>query len=550
MIFPSLPSTTLNRVQPLLFTVFGFASCLYLFHLVLPLKLKGAGHSASAIGLVMGVFAFGAMFAGLFAAKLITHVGHIRSFALMSSSLVVVCVLHSFDDALWLTAVLRGVAGFAIVANFVTLESWLNVISDKANRGKVFSIYQICIGLGGVCAPFLLSGFSLSDPRIFGLMSAFLSISIMILSATKLPVPEISDKTRAMPFKQLWHYSPSGVLSSFCSGLITSVSISLITLYTSEREISGLALPLILSSVLLGGLLTQYPTGWLADRFDKRSVAAVLMGLGAVFNAIIIIDDSWWSIPSALLVFSFLVSGGTAAALFPLAVTQVFDHIDPKDALRATGTLQVILGLGGFLGPMIVGQLIDAFGTMSLFYYIAAVHLLVMAFLLIRRCVFYQERLAPGVPFAATSQQATLSRTGLDPRTRYNVADVGDPELKLLLLALEQNPPNPGILIRTALDSARLYPIDIALHLALALPEQCEHLLAELVNQYPEDRFEIAHSLRDVFLLRQQTVNASVQAGLCAGANPEQVYHIKKIMQQAISSVQKSTDGAHSELSD
>jgi len=305
--FSKLSNTTLYRVQPLLLTVFGFAACQYLFYLVIPLQLKAAGHSTSAIGLAMGLFAFGAMFAGLFGAKVIAYVGHIRSFALMSAVLVIISVLHSFYDALWLTATLRGLAGYTMVVNFITLESWLNVITDKTNRGKVFSIYQICIALGGVSAPFVLSNFSINDPRVFGLMAVYLSTSIIILSATKLPVPEISSETSAMPFKQLWRYSPSGTVSSFCAGLITSVSISLITLYTSERNFSELALPMILSSVLLGGILTQYPTGWFADRFDKRSVAASLMGIGTISNALIIIDHTW-TVPEPVLIFSFLIS--------------------------------------------------------------------------------------------------------------------------------------------------------------------------------------------------------------------------------------------------
>jgi len=223
--------------------------------------------------------------------------------------------------------------------------------------------------------------------------------------------------------------------------------------------------------------------------------------------------------------------------LFPLAVTQIFDHIDPKDAIRATGTLQVVLGLGGFLGPVIAGQLMDYFNTMSLFYYIAGVHVFVMAFLLIRRLYIRQERLEPSVPYAMTSQQTTLCRTGLDPRTTYNLSDVGDPELKLLLLALAQNPGDPGILIKTALDSARLHPMDIAVHLVMALPKQADQLIAELVTQYPDSRMDIAHSLRDLILLRKHRINSLVQEGLCAGADLNEKEKIAELIQDALASV-------------
>lgn len=527
-----LTHTTLYRVQPLLFTVFGFAACQFLLFIVLPLQLRATGHPPSAIGFAMSMFAFGAIFAGLFGAKVISHIGHIRAFSFMAACSAIITVLHSFYDALWLTAVLRALTGYAAVVNFMVLESWLNVITDKSNRGKIFSVYQIALAMGGISAPFVLSSFTLSDPKLFGLMACFLSISIMILSATKLPVPEISEKTNALSLNKLWNISPSGIVSAFCSGLITSVSISLFTLYTAEKTLPPLAQSMILSAVLLGGLLTQYPTGWFADRFDKRTVAATLMCIGALFNGLIIID-AYWSLPLPLLIFSFLISAGSAAALFPLAITQVFDHIDLKDAVRVTGTLQVILGIAGFIGPIIAGYLMDVFNTMSLFFYIAGVHIFVVLFLLIRKLFIRQERLPTTYPFQVTTQQTALTHPTLDPHTLSQVSKVGDPELKLLLLALAQEPKDPGILIQAALDSARLHPIDIAIHLVTALPKQSQQLITELVRLYPEARLEIAHSLSELMTLRKSQISQLLNVGLSIGANPAECSKIEEIIQSA-----------------
>lgn len=531
-----LTNTTLYRVQPLLLTVFGISACQNLFFLLLPLQLKASGYETGSIGLAMSFYAFGAILAGLFGAKVIAYVGHIRTFSLMSGVMVTVAALHSFYDSIWLTGLLRAVAGFSLITNFITLESWLNVITDKSNRARTFSIYQICVGIGGISAPFALNSFDLSDPRLFGLVGVFLSISIIIMSVTMLPAPSISEKTNALPFKELWNHSPSGTMSCFCAGLITSVSVSLISLYATERELTGWAFSLVLSSVVLGGLLTQYPTGWFADRFDKRSVASALMAVGTIANSLIILD-SQWRLPLPVLTLAFLISGGSAAALFPLAVTQVFDHIDPKDAVRATGTLQITLGLGGFLGPVLAGNLMDLFGTISLFYYIGAVHLFVMIFLMVRKLYVRQERLEPTFPYQVTTEPTTMCRTGLDPRVEYSVADVADSNIKLLLVALAQNPPDPTILIKTALDSARLEPIDIAVHLVLALPKHSDELIGILVSLYPEKRMDIARSLHELILLRKRRINSLVKDGLCLGASEQQQEVIHDMIQGAMDAV-------------
>lgn len=524
-------NSILYRVQPILFTIFGVAACQNLFFVVLPLRLKEAQVDTSSIGIAMSLFSLGAVLAGLFGAKSVAKVGHIRAFCLMAALLIIVSVCHSFSNDVWLTGALRLLAGFCLITSFLTMESWLNVLSDSSNRGRIFSIYQICIAIGGGAAPFLLNIFGLSDPRLFGVISGFLCVSIIIMSISKLPIPEISERTSAMSLKKLWGYSPSGTLSCFCAGLISAVSVSLIALYAVERDISGAALPLILSSFVLGGLLTQYPTGWLADRFDKRLVAAGLMAIGVVSNLLIILD-SFVALPLSLLVFLFLVSGGSGVALFPLAVTQVFDHIDLKDAIRATGTLQIILGLGGVIGPMVAGYMMEVFSAIALYYYLVAVHLIVMVFLLMRKFFIRKERLEPNAPYQVTTQPISLGTSNLDPRVEYSLANLGDPELKLLLVALGQHPKDPSVLIKTALESSRLQPTDIAMHLVLALPKHSDELMAALVSLYPEQRLDIAASLKELFILRKQRINHLVEEGLSSGATEAEAAEIRQIIDQ------------------
>ena len=40
----------------------------------------------------------------------------------------------------------------------------------------------------------------------------------------------------------------------------------------------------------MGGLLTQIPTGWLADRYDKRLVTSGLMMMGIISNLLIVAE--------------------------------------------------------------------------------------------------------------------------------------------------------------------------------------------------------------------------------------------------------------------
>ena len=528
--FPSL----LLRVQPIFFTVFGIAACHNLFFLVLPLQMKAAGVDTGAIGVAMSFYAVGAVLSGLFGAVVVAYLRNIRAFSLMAAMIIIVAVGHSFFQEVWFTGLLRLVAGFCLITSFTTLESWLNVLSDRTNRGRIFSLYQVCAAIGGGSAAFVVGAFELTDPRIFGVISVCLCTSIIVMSFNNLPLPEVSKHISAMSLKSLWRCSPSGTLSCFCGGLIATVSVSLITLYTLERQITGLSLPLILSSFVLGGLLTQYPVGWLADRFDKHLVAAGVMALAAAANFLIIVD-SLVGLPQPLLVFLFLVSGGAGAALPPLAVTQVFDHLDPKDAVRATGSLQAILGVGGVIGPAIAGYLMEAFSAIAMYYYLLAVHILVMLFLLASRFFVRKEPVPSSVSFQLATQPIALGVSSIDPRFEYSPTNLVHPELKLLLLTLKDSPQEPALLIKTALVNSLLQPTDIALYLVLALPKRADELMAALVEIYPDQRLAIAKSLQELFTLRKQRINSLIEAGLCHGASDSEQATIMAMIEQVVS---------------
>lgn len=513
------------RVSPILFSIIGMALSLNLFFLVLPLQMKQAGLNSSQVGLAMGMFAIGSVAAGLFGAKIVNRVGHIRAFASMAATLSIVAVIHSFWDSFWVIAALRMVAGFCFISSFIILESWLNVISDSSNRGKLFSIYQIFFALGFGAAPFLMSITGTADLRLFSMVSALLAVALIIMAMSRMPQPELPGRARAMALTKLWRYSPSGTFSCVIAGSISSASMSLIALYAYARGFSGPVLSLILGSYLMGGLLTQFPTGWFADRFDKRSVGAVLMLVGMVSNAVIIYDY-YNALPLELVVLFFLLSGGAGAAIFPLAVTQIFDHIDPKEALPATGTMQALLAAGGITGPIIAGALMTAFEEVWLYFYVIVLHMILMAFLLARKLFMRTERLEPAQPYQMTTNPASIP-----PLEEYIAAEISEPALKLLIEALKQTPKNPQKLIKTALDSAHLQAHDVALQMVLKLPKHAGELMQHLVALYPDKRLEVTRALTDFFDLHKARINYAIAEGLKTGATHAEIIEIERLIE-------------------
>ena len=244
-------------------------------------------------------------------------------------------------------------------------------------------------------------------------------------------------------------------MSCFCAGLINATSVSLISLYAYDHGVSGIWLSLILGAYQMGSLLTQIPTGWLADRYDKRIVTSGLMMMGIISN-LLIVAECFYPMPIQVLVVIFLISG---VALFPLAVTQFFDHIDLNDAMPATSTMQIILGVGGVIGPIVAGFLMTEFSSIWLYYFLIAIHAFVIVFLLIRKVFVRTETPQEAGPYQMSMQPTSSAE--LDSRIENNLSDIADPELKLLLAALAQRPKDPAILIKTVLESSTLKAIAI-----------------------------------------------------------------------------------------
>ena len=396
------------RVKSMFLAIFVVAISINLFNTIIPIQLQSQSYTSDQIGLAMSLYALGSIGAGLFGSFLVRKVGHIRSFSAMAATLCIVAVSHSYITDIYATGLLRLVAGFCLTSNFITIESWLNTISNKSNRGQVFGVYQIFIAIGFGCGPFLLALSAPEDPRLFGLVAVFLSLALIFMSITSLPTPAVPKKSRPLSLRLIWRYSPSATFGCICAGLIAGASNTFISIYALDRGFEGILLSLVLGSFMLGGLLTQYPVGFLADRFDKRLVAAGLMILGMVTNFIIVLE-SYLPIPSIVIVIVFLLSGGSGIALFPLAVNQMFDHINERQAMSATSTMQILLGVGAIIGPIVAGFLMSQLGVIWLYWYLIIVHSLLIVFLVVRKLFVRTERLEPAANYQVTMQSTAVS---------------------------------------------------------------------------------------------------------------------------------------------
>ena len=133
------------RVSPILFSIIGMALSHNLFFIILPLRMQSAGIESSQVGIAMGMFAAGSILAGMFGAKVVNRVGHIRAFATMAATLSIVSILHTLLESFIITSLLRVVPASASLPALSLLRAGLMspVIAATAVNCSVSTKYSL-----------------------------------------------------------------------------------------------------------------------------------------------------------------------------------------------------------------------------------------------------------------------------------------------------------------------------------------------------------------------------------------------------------------------
>ena len=102
--------------------------------------------------------------------------------------------------------------------------------------------------------------------------------------------------------------------------------------------------------IMIGALFSQWPLGWLSDRFDRRRVMLGAALVGAAAPAVVavgLVEPTG----SAALAMMFVL-GGATLPLYSLSLSQVNDYLSPGQMVGASGTLVFVTGwLWAHCGP-------------------------------------------------------------------------------------------------------------------------------------------------------------------------------------------------------
>jgi len=341
------------------------------------LGLRGAieGFSTYEMSLVMSGYFAGFLGGSRATPGLIRRVGHVRVFAALGSFISAALILFPVitDPIAW--TALRVAIGFSFSGVYVTAESWLNHAATNQNRGKALSLYLIVQMIGIIAAQGLVV---LADPGgylLFILPSVLVSLAFAPILLSVSPTPAFAT-ARRMTLRDLVRISPLGVVGIMLTGAVFSALFGMAAVFATQAGLGVGQVSFFIAMIYVGGLVLQYPVGWISDRVDRRTLILTVAGLGALAALVpVIVQGSY----PALIVAAFLI-GGTANPLYALLLAYTNDFLEVEDMPAASAGLMFVNGIGAVAGPLVTGWAMTTFGPLGFFVYIAVMMLVLVAY--------------------------------------------------------------------------------------------------------------------------------------------------------------------------
>lgn len=334
------------------------------------LGIRGAieNFSTTQMSIVMSCYFIGFLFGSRMAPEMIRRVGHVRVFAALGSMISAVLILYAAAPHWVAWALMRVIIGFSFSGVYITAESWLNNASTNENRGQALSLYLIVQMIGIIAAQGLLN---LGDPSgyiLFVIPSVLVSLAFTPILLSITPAPAF-DSTSRLTMRELYRISPLGCVGMFLLGGIFSAQFGMASVWATQAGLNVRDLSIFVAAIYTGGLLLQYPIGWMSDRMDRRRMVLYLAIAGAVVLSIPVVYDA----PFLVLVIVGALAGGISNPLYSLLLAYVNDYLKPTEMAAASAGLLFINGVGAISGPIITGWLMGVVGPSGFFLFMAII---------------------------------------------------------------------------------------------------------------------------------------------------------------------------------
>jgi len=161
---------------------------------------------------------------------------------------------------------------------------------------------------------------------------------------------------------------------------------------------------IFVAAIYTGGMLFQYPIGWISDRMDRRVLIIQL----TVFAAAVTFAGVFLASNFYVLVVVAFVIGGVSNPLYSLFIAYTNDALDNDDMAAASGGLIFVNGIAATTGPLILGWMMTVFGADSFLYFNGGLMLAIGLYAIYRMRMRPKRTVVEASAFAPVTTSVTV----------------------------------------------------------------------------------------------------------------------------------------------
>lgn len=325
------------------------------------LEVDARGLQGWEIGLLLCMFYAGST-AGPFLAPVlirrIAHIGTIVVFALLSA--LSVAGLAFAPGALTL-ALLRAGQGIGLSAFYAAIESWLNLGTEDRWRARVFAMYILVQLIGLASGQLLLNARGMGEMALFLLAATLIASPAAVVGMAPHKNPQFETPT-PIGMIALARRAPLGVVAVLLSGFTWAGIMATGPVFAQRIGLGDFDKSLFMALPIIGGVIAQFPLGWLADHNERRVVLSGMSVAAALFAAFGAVAS-----PGVPLFIAIAGFGAMALPLYAVAVALTNEVLSQDHRIAASASMVIYFGAGAVAGPSVTALVMDSWGPDGFF---------------------------------------------------------------------------------------------------------------------------------------------------------------------------------------
>ena len=334
------------------------------------------GFSTAEVGTLGSAHFFGFFIGCWWAPRLMGTVGHSRAFAAFTAAGTIGLIAHMMivDPIAW--AILRMASGACVAGCYTIIEAWLQAKVTNETRGRAMGLYRIVDVGGSLAAQLVIGVLSPATYFSYNLLAIICCAALLPVTISRVEQPETPAAPRLRP-AMAWARSPLAAAGVIVSGVSTAAFRMVGPIYGIEVGLTADMIALFLAAFVLGGAVAQFPVGWLADKFDRRTVL-MWLSVTAALACGTTVALSGFGI-AAIFVTAGLF-GVTTMPIYSVSTAHAHDFATDEERVELSAALMFLYAIGAIASPLVASTLIAWFGPASMFAFIATIHLGLLAF--------------------------------------------------------------------------------------------------------------------------------------------------------------------------